>query len=72
MPDFQEQALYFEAMFQAVSEEPWGTGITIGIMNWSNQFGRPLEGLYFDQTLQGSSRSKPAEGVAALWFGGPG
>jgi len=31
LPYFQEQSLYFEAMFQAVSEEPWVTGITIGI-----------------------------------------
>ena len=38
LPDFQEQALYFEAIFQAVSEEPWVTGITIGIANWFNQF----------------------------------
>ena len=36
LPNFQDQSLYFEAMFQAVSEEPWVAGITIGIMNWFN------------------------------------
>ena len=40
--------------------------------DWFDQFGRGEEGLYFDQTFQASPRSKPAEDVAALWFGADG
>lgn len=70
--DFQEQALYVEALFQLVADEPWVKGMFIGIVDWFDQFRRSADGAYFDQTKQGSMRSKPAEDVAALWFGAKG
>ncbi len=69
VPDFQEQAIYYEGMLQAFADEPWITGIMLSVTDWFDQFARPPEGLYFDQTFQASPRSKPAEDVSALWFG---
>lgn len=69
VPDFQEQAIYYEGMLQAFASEPWITGIMLSVTDWFDQFARPPEGLYFDQTFQASPRSKPAEDVSALWFG---
>lgn len=68
VPDFQEQAIYYEGMIQAFASEPWVTGIMLSVTDWFDQFARPPEGLYFDQTFQASLRSKPAEDVSALWF----
>ncbi len=69
VPDFQEQAIFYEGMLHAFVSEPWITGIMLSVTDWFDQFGRPPEGLYFDQTFQASPRSKPAEDVSALWFG---
>lgn len=68
IPDFQEQAVYYEALFQLVANESWVDGVFIGIVDWFDQFARPAEGIYFDQTFQASPRSKPAEDVTSLWF----
>ena len=68
VPDFQEQAIYYEALFQLIAREDWVDGVFIGVVDWFDQFARPEEGIYFDQTFQESPRSKPAEGVAEVGF----
>ena len=66
--DFQEQAAYYEAFFQAVEGMQWVSGIWIERMDWFDQFARPPEGWYFDATVENSPRSKPAEAIIARWF----
>jgi hypothetical protein len=66
--DFQEQALYLEAFFAAISEEPWITGTSIGVADWFDQYARSEEFAYFDLTNQASPRSKPSEQVISLWY----
>jgi hypothetical protein len=68
VPDFQEQALYFETMLQSIQDEPWVKGALAGVVDWFDQFARSPEQIYFDQTFQASPRSKPAEDVFRLWF----
>lgn len=70
--DFQEQVIYYEALLQLAASETWLDGVWISTMNWFDQYARAEEFSYFDETLQGSPRSKPAEEVMALWFGGTG
>jgi len=70
--DFQEQALYYEAFFKAIEDEPWITGVFTERWDWFDQFRRPGDSSwaqYFDETSGGSPRSKPAEEVVKLWFG---
>lgn len=68
--DFQEQSLLYEAFFDVISERPWIEGALMGSFDWFDQYTRPPEELYFDQTTGASPRSKPAEEVIRLWFDG--
>jgi hypothetical protein len=71
VPDFQEQALYYEAFFKVASESPWIEGVFTERWDWFDQYSRTAdtpEAIYFDATLEASPRSKPAEEVVKLWF----
>ncbi len=68
LTDFQEQALLYEAFFDVIAERDWIDGALVGILDWFDQYARPPEQWYYDQTDQGSPRSKPAEEVIRLWF----
>ena len=70
--DFREQVVYYEALFQIVANETWVNGLWVASMNWFDQFRRAEEFSYFDETLLGSPRSKPAEQVMSLWFASDG
>ncbi len=66
--DFQEQVIYYEALIQIVANETWVDGLFVASMNWFDQFKRTEEFYYFDETILGSPRSKPAEQVLSVWF----
>lgn len=66
--DFGEQALYYEAFFRAIENETWIKGFFSERWDWFDQYKRPPEGSYFDQTGGGSPRNKPAEEVIKIWF----
>lgn len=69
--DFQEQAMYYEAFFNMLEQQEWVSGVFTERWDWFDQFHRPgdfLEAYYFDETIGGSPRSKPAEDVVRLWF----
>ncbi len=68
-PDFREQALYYEALFTALADEPWVTGLILQRMDWFDQYRRPRDQIYWDETLASSPRSKPAEEIMRLWYG---
>ena len=71
VPDFLEQALYYEAFFKVASESPWVKGMFTERWDWFDQYHRHAdtgEAIYFDTTLESSPRSKPAEEVVRLWF----
>lgn len=70
--DFQEQALYFEALLAEVNERDWVDGVLFGSFDWFDQYQRPEVDWYFDATNESSSRSKPAEQVLQAWYGGTG
>ena len=70
-PDFQEQALYYEAFFREAAATPWVKGVFTERWDWFDQYHRHAdtpEAIYFDQTTGGAPRSKPAEDVVKLWF----
>ncbi|MFQ5380613.1 MAG: hypothetical protein ACE5EF_03175 [Dehalococcoidia bacterium] len=72
--DFQEQALYYEAILESLREDPRVAGVLTERWDWFDQFDRgggSLEARFFDQTRESSPRSKPAEQVLGLWFGDP-
>lgn len=68
--DYQEQVIYYEALFQIAASELWVEGVWVSTVNWFDQNARGEEFYYFDETLLGNPRSKPAEDVMALWFEG--
>ena len=70
--DFQEQVIYYEALFQIAASEAWVEGVWVSTVNWFDQYKREEEFAYFDETLHGNPRSKPAEKVMALWFSATG
>lgn len=70
--DFAEQAAYYEALFFALQDEPWVRGVFTERWDWFDQFdrgGASPEAIYFDNTIEGSPRSKPAGQVLELWLG---
>ena len=68
VPDFLEQALYYEAFFKVAAASPWIKGVFTERWDWFDQYRRPADEIYFDATLESSPRSKPAEEVMRLWF----
>ncbi len=69
--DFQEQAAYYEAFFQALADEPVIKGVFTERWDWWDQFkrtGYTNEAKYFDATTGASPRSKPAEEVNKKWY----
>ncbi|MDA1216237.1 MAG: hypothetical protein O2812_05130 [Chloroflexi bacterium] len=69
LTDFQEQALYYEAVFLALEAHPWIEGASFGTLDWFAQYRRSPENWYYDSTNQGSTRSKPTKEALRLWFG---
>lgn len=71
VPDFGEQALYYEAFFKVAAASPWIKGVFTERWDWFDQYHRSAdtpEAIYFDATRESSPRSKPAEEVVRLWF----
>ncbi|NWG37996.1 hypothetical protein [Nitrososphaera sp.] len=66
-PDFEEQALYYEALFAALEDETWVDGLIIQRMDWFDQYERSAE-VYWDETRSSSPRSKPAESIMTFWY----
>ncbi len=70
--DFLEQVMYYEAFFNVLESKDWVSGVFTERWDWFDQFSRSgdsPEAYYYDVTLQGSPRSKPAEQVIKLWYG---
>lgn len=66
--DFEEQALYYEAFFRAMEDETWISGFFSERWDWFDQYKRPPEGSYYDETGGSSPRNKPAEDVIKIWY----
>ncbi len=68
--DLSEQALYYEAFFNAMNQ-PWVSGIISERWDYWDDWRRTAdtpEAAYFDESTGSTPRNKPAEDVVALWF----
>jgi len=54
--------------FRAMEDETWIKGFFSERWDWFDQYKRPPEPSYYDQTAGSSPRNKPAEEIIKIWY----